>query len=227
MVEKGRVIHTDNGYPSLLKKTSQEGEKYDKTTAILVRNDSKGNLHEKRYAQLSVMRHDGTRVSLALTKQHIERRAPRPHHGQRLLHFCVLAPVIVKLGHRYHVVRVVTPADDVLHDLLHGRVEDVLADLDDEEEQDTHCHDEAAESLGGRNVGWQVVVLQQRCCLVGFGVIVADTMMVEVSITIGLDIRAHAGRLSVCCGAVSCHDGTGFRICMYYFIRGPLLMAEK
>lgn len=43
------MVHTDNGYPSLLEEASQKGEKYDKTTAILVSNDSKGDLHEKRY----------------------------------------------------------------------------------------------------------------------------------------------------------------------------------
>lgn len=117
------------------------------------------------------------------------------------------------------MIGVKTPADDVLHDLLHGRIEDVLADLDDEEEQDAHCHNETAESLGGRNIGWQVIVLQQRCPLVDL--ILTDTVV--VSISVGLDIRAHAGRLGVCLCAVSCHDRAGsvFLYWCFFILDGP------
>lgn len=101
------------------------------------------------------------------------------------------------------MVRVMAPAYDILHDLLHGGSEEELADLDDEEEQHAHSEDKAAEPLGGRNISWQIGVLQQRRGLVGFILVVVFDV---ATMRVGLDVGAHARGLGVCpLGAVPCH----------------------
>lgn len=138
----------------------------------------------------------------ALTKQHLPRHGPGPHHGQRLLHVRLLASVVV---HRQSMVWMITPADDVLHDLLHGGGENVLADLDDEEEQHAHAQHKAAKGLGRRDISWQVGVMQQRRALVGF-VDGLGVVQAAATLRIGIDAGAHAGGLGVYrLGAVERH----------------------